>query len=118
MPNPYNLNFLYDQLVEGVEIDQEIETTLKHPETGHPIQVSSRFHAFDNSLGWDWIYDHLQPDGNVEREVHSAAHDLASSESYLEELREAGFDILRIEGDFEGGNYSSDSPHLILVCCK
>ena len=115
VPNPVRLVQVHEELLDNEDIDQEIETTLSHPVTGYPVQVSSCFRALKDRVGWDWIYDHLLPDGQVERYVQTAEHDLASPEDYRIELLEAGFSGVEFKGDFQGAAYTTDSPYLILV---
>ncbi len=116
LPNPANLISLHSELIDAGEMDPEFECSLRHPGTGNPIQVSSRFRALEDRLGWDWIYDHLLPDGNVERLIRSAEHDLAGVDQYLGEAQNAGFGSVEYYGDFDQSEYDPDSPYLILIC--
>ena len=116
MPNPAQLRFLYEELKENSNPEgPDLETSFLHPETGFPVQVSSKVAARENSLGWDWIYDHLHPDGQVERVVQSTEHYLTTPEIYQQELVSAGFDEIQLMGDFDCSDYLEDSPYLILV---
>ena len=115
VPNPVRLVQVQKELLDDEDVDQEIETTMSHPVTGYPVQVSSRFRALKDRVGWDWIYDHLLPDGQVERYIQTAEHDLASPEDYRTELIEAGFSGVELMGDFQGADYTADSPYLILI---
>ena len=119
MPNPVQMRFLYEELRENVnQSGSDLETSFTHPDTGFPVQVSSSLTAREKSLGWDWIYDHLHPDGQVERVVQSTEHYLTNLETYLKELDEIGFEKIQTMGDFEESPYSEDSPYLILVGIK
>jgi len=116
MPNPVQVRSLYEELREYEEqYETDLETSFLHPETGYPVQVSSRLKAKDQSLGWDWIYDQLLPDGRVDRFVQSTEHYLTTLETYQQELLEAGFDEISTLGDFDNSEYSEDSPYLILI---
>ncbi len=52
-------------------------------------------------MGWDWIYDHLHPDGQVDRYIRSTEHYLTTLETYQQELIEVGFIDIRSLGDFD-----------------
>jgi len=119
MPNPVQNQQFHKILLESPEGEEtELETTISHPETGYPVQVSSQFMAAQEALRWDWIYDHLYPDGQVDRLIQSAKHYLSSREIYLGELKKSGFGEINCLGDFSGESYSEDSPYLILIACK
>ncbi|MCD6425662.1 MAG: class I SAM-dependent methyltransferase [Anaerolineales bacterium] len=116
MPNPLQLRSLYEELRENSDPEgSDLETSFLHPETGFPVQVSSKVTARENSLGWDWIYDHLHPDGQVERVVQSTEHYLTTLEIYQQELVRVGFDEIHSMGDFDSSDYLEDSSYLILV---
>ncbi len=116
MPNPVQVLALHKELQEnGDEDNTDLETAIIHPETGFPVQVSSSVYPREDSLSWDWIYDHLLPDGKVERLTQSTEHYLTNLDTYLKELNEVGFDNLKSLGDFDGITFSDDSPYLILV---
>lgn len=118
-PNPVQLNRFHQTLMESPESEEpELEMTFNHPETGNPVQASSRFTATSEVLCWDWIYDHLHPDGQVERQIQSVEHYLASRENYLGELEKFGFGEITCLGDFNGEVYTEESPYLILVASK
>jgi len=115
-PNPVQLRSLYDGLrANPDQAGLDLETAFPHPETSNPVQVSSSMIVKENSLGWDWIYDHLHPDGQVDRYIRSTEHYLTKLETYQLELVEAGFVEILSMGDFDNSEYSGDSPYLILV---
>ena len=119
MPNPVLVRSLYEEIkISGDQAEPDIETSFPHPGTGFPVQVSSTLAIRDKSLGWDWIYDHLHPDGQVDRFVRSTEHYLSTLETYLHELSGAGFDEILTMGDFDSSEYSTDSPYLILIARK
>jgi SAM-dependent methyltransferase len=118
-PNPLLLEkILTETLREEPEDPPDREGVFTHPETGFPVLVSSRLRAGDSSLYWDWIYDHLHPDGEVERFVATVEHHQATRKQLLEELDRAGFSDVSCLGDYGGNEYAEDSPYLILVCRK
>ncbi len=116
MPNPVQVKYLFDELHGGLEqVGSDLETSYIHPETGFPVQVSSRMIAKEKSLGWDWIYDQLHPDGQVDRFVQSTEHFITTLKTYQQELVATGFGEIVSLGDFDSSEYTEDSPYLILV---
>ena len=117
VPNPQSLQSLNQELIqEESEGEPALETVFIHPETGNPVQVSSRLIPGENYIRWDWIYDHLLPDGSQERYVKEAIHQLCSVGQYKSEFREAGFEDLNFLGNFTGDPYRNDSEYLIMEC--
>jgi SAM-dependent methyltransferase len=116
VPNPYRIKALHGNLW-GIDIDSEpdLETVFTHPETGHPVQVSSRLAATSDGIRWDWLYDQLFPDGRMERSIQSTEHKLCSLGIYQREFREAGFKTIALLGDFDGADFDESAPYLILV---
>jgi SAM-dependent methyltransferase len=95
--------------------EAEVEESFPHPVDGEPVQVSSGWERSKQSLTIYWHYDHLLPDGGVERVSMQACHVLTSAEVYLTELEEAGLALVERYGDFDRSPYSPDAPSLILV---
>ncbi|MCH7664047.1 MAG: class I SAM-dependent methyltransferase [Chloroflexi bacterium] len=95
--------------------EPELEETIVHPHSGQPVQVSSAWQRNESSFQVIWHYDHMLPDGQVERTTVTANHELASTEDYQRELQQAGFGLKDVYGDFEGGSYDADSPYFIFV---
>jgi SAM-dependent methyltransferase len=119
MPNPHQMDQIHINLLEKNEIESpDQEAAFNHPETGYPVQVSSLVRATTESLIWDWIYDHLQPDGRVERSVVTVEHFLVSLDEILSDLDQAYFQNIRLLGDFLAEPYCDESPYLILICQK
>jgi SAM-dependent methyltransferase len=116
VPNPSWIKALHANLW-GNDIDSEpdLETVFTHPETGHPVQVSSRLAPTSDGIRWDWLYDQLFPDGRTERSLQSTEHKLCSLAIYQQEFRKAGFKISALWGDFEGADFDENSPYLILI---
>lgn len=116
LPNPrQTLEALGELSGTGPFESPELETVITHPQTGFPVQVSSRLRAGQESLLWDWIYDHLYPNGQVERGVVTVEHFLASGEEILAEVEQVGFRDLNCRGDYAGAEYSESSPYLIVT---
>ena len=109
LPNPALLSELSE------DIDPDIEDVFIHPSSGNPVQVSSAWHRSGSAVQMLWHYDHLLPDGKVERITASVEHTLASVEVYASEFETAGFTVKTLYGDFERAPYIPDSPYLILL---
>lgn len=114
MPNPESML--------GLEDSQEIdpETTFTHPQTGNPVQVSSEWEIEQlapnrRAVTFMWHYDHLKPDGQVQRTTHQARHWVSPAQTYLNEFQQQGFKI-SVLGDFDHTPYSNEtSPYLIII---
>jgi SAM-dependent methyltransferase len=111
MPNPERLAQL------PVEVEPEVETSFEHPNSGNPVQVSSAWRRVGNEVVVNWHYDHLFPDGRVERSTTEARHFLTEMKVYLGEFLRMGWDI-KTYGDFQFTPYNFDSAYLILVGTK
>ena len=95
--------------------ETEVEQVFFHPQDGHPIQVSSAWQRSTDIFTVLWHYDHLYPDGRVERLTVRQEHHLASAETYRAEIVGSGFTPLTALGDFDRSPYTAGSPHLILL---
>jgi SAM-dependent methyltransferase len=114
LPNPVLMQEIHRELSgDADQPEPDVEAVFPHPQTGNPVQVSSRLLPGSGSLIWEWIYDHLLPDGRVDRSTRSTFHRLASLEVYREEIEGAGFQVLSLQGDFSVSSYQQDSPYLI-----
>ena len=119
LPNPIRTEEIFAAVREEEQSwSPDLEKVITHPETGLPVQVSSRLRNANKSLYWDWIYDHLHPDGGVERVVVTVEQFLFSREELLAELEEGGFQDVLCLGDFGGKEFRDSSPYLILICKK
>jgi SAM-dependent methyltransferase len=98
--------------------EAELEESFEHPLSGNPVQVSSSWERDKAHFTVRWFYDHLLPDGTIERLRKDAVHHLSTTENYLYELRAAGLRIDATWGDFGGSAYDSDSEYLILAAKK
>ena len=56
-----------------------MDETFTHPVTGNPVQVSSGWQRTRSHFTVTWHYDHLLPDGEVERLTVQSRHDLIPS---------------------------------------
>jgi hypothetical protein len=96
----------------------EIEETFPHPKDGEPVQVSSGWERSERQFTVYWYYDHLLPDGKVERISASAAHHLERTATYQEEISAAGLRVFDRFGDYDESTYKEYSPQLILLACR
>jgi SAM-dependent methyltransferase len=111
MPNPVVIAGLPDY---G---ELEIEEDFIHPWSGNPVQVSSEYTKDDECYRLKWHYDHLLPNGIVDRITMETTHTLASVDDYLAEVKRASLRTSAIFGDYDYSDYNQDSPYLIL-CLK
>jgi len=93
----------------------QLETSFPHPHSGHPVEVRSEWKRSKETVTFFWHYDHVLPDGRVERQTFSAHHYLRDDDSILETFRRAGLSIKAIYGDYDHTTYDEDSPYLIVV---
>jgi SAM-dependent methyltransferase len=93
----------------------EFEDEFIHPQTGNPVQVNSSWRRTKRTFKVTWIYDHLLPDGTVQRLTVETAHQMIPVDTYLENTRDAGLNVTEIYGDFDRSAYTADSPHLIIM---
>ncbi|MFU8770898.1 MAG: class I SAM-dependent methyltransferase [Anaerolineales bacterium] len=112
LPNPQVLKKLPSQP------QPELEEIITHPISGDPIQVSAAWNTSPKELIVDWFYDHLIPDGRVERTRIQIRHDLSTPEVLLDEIKNANLDPVNIFGDFDYSQFSENSPHMIILAQK
>ena len=112
MPNPNLLSSLQ------TNAEPEIETIFSHPESGAPVQVSSSWEKLEKQLKMRWHYDHLLPNGKIERLTATVLHHLASMEDYVTEMISTGFTIQDTYRNFETGPYKPDASYLIILAKK
>ena len=93
----------------------EIEEMFTHPLDREPVQVSSSWKRDQDDFTITWHYDHLLPDGRVDRTNVQVRHSLEPVSIYQEQLNTAGLVIKETYGDFDFSAYTGDSPNLILV---
>ncbi len=108
------------KLLEDLDVqsDNEIEELISHPVTGHPVQVANNWKRYDNIFELNWHYDHLFPDGSVERVIYQINHYIVNTNKYRAEFSDAGLSLNRIFGGFDFSDYQSDSDNLILMGTK
>lgn len=109
VPNPQLLKHL------PARTEAEVEEVFSHPVDGEPVQVSSEWRRTRRQFVLTWRYDHLLPDGRVERLSVVVSHELVEIQAYLAELLNAGFGSFVQYGDFDFSAFTPDSPHLILL---
>lgn len=109
LPNPSFLTRSSSQA------EPEIEEIFPHPDDREPVQVSSAWQRHGEHFTITWHYDHLLPDGRVERTTTQVSHALLPLESWLSEFRDAGLGVEACYGDFDRSPYTEDSPDLILL---
>jgi SAM-dependent methyltransferase len=119
IPNPRLIDELYHELRQDMsEREADLETSFIHPDTGFPVQVSSLCSSGDKSVRWEWIYDHLLPDGTTERFIQVTEHQLSTLDQYRQEIINAGFKPPSFLGAFDGSPYQKGSDYLILQASK
>lgn len=109
VPNPYLLINL-DSTTEA-----DFEEYFPHPITNYPVQVTWQIFKKRDCVLLIWHYDHMYPDGNVERLDIQVLHGLITKDQYLSEFEAAGLTVTSLYGDFLHSPYSEDSPYLIIM---
>lgn len=109
IPNPARLAKL------PVRSSAEVEDTFVHPLSGNPVQVSSEWRKDRAWFLLRWHYDHLLPDGRVERLSVEMHHALTDTPTYCQELASAGLEVAEQYGDFDQPEYTLESPYWIFV---
>lgn len=98
--------------------DSEVEDFFLSPEDGEPVQVSSAWERAGAAFTVTWHYDHLFPDGRVERLTMSTRHSLIKPDAYLEELDSMGLRVINVYGDFDKSPFTPEAPQLILLAAR
>jgi SAM-dependent methyltransferase len=93
----------------------QLEDEFLHPQTGNPVQVSSSWWRTRDTFQLTWIYDHLFPDGRVERFTAQSIQQVLPVNDYLDEIRGSGLEVIGLYGDFDRSLYRVDSAYLICV---
>jgi len=109
IPNP---NLLLGLSEEG---ESENESSFINPITGNPVQVNSQWKVVGKRVQFHWHYDHLLPDGRVERNTISSRHYVQDVDGILKDFQDVGFDIIHTFGNFEQGSFDNNSPDLIII---
>ncbi len=108
LPNPEVMRSL------PVEGPLEVEEDFLHLRTGHPVQVMTAWRRGKDRLHVTWHYDHLFPDGRVERTTIELRHRLTGKSFYAQAFQQVGLELVNVYGDFDESPYREDSPYLIL----
>ncbi len=93
----------------------QVEEIFLHPLDGNPVQVSSEWTRTSSVFTITWHYDHLLPNGQVNRFSARLQHSLQSVDEYLAEFHAAGLQIVQLYGDFARHPYQTDAEHLIII---
>ncbi len=109
LPNPILLQNI------PPESEPETEDIFLHPIDGEPIQVSSSWERSPSYFTVHWYYDHLLPNGIIDRSTVEVRHELINTQAYLAEIGAAGLVIVDLYGDYDGTAYHDESPYLILT---
>jgi SAM-dependent methyltransferase len=109
LPNPDYLRRL------PVNAATEVEETFTHPLDHEPVQVSSGWKRAPEAFTVTWHYDHLLPDGRIDRTSIQVKHSLDPVTVYQEQLDAAGLALREMYGDFDFSAFTADSANLILV---
>lgn len=112
LPNPILLEKL------PARSEEELDEIIQHPVTGNPVQVLNSWQRKGQIFKLNWFYDHLAPDGTVDRVNFKIHHHIVNPENYRAELLAAGFSSIDLYGDFDFSEYRSDSNYLILMAIK
>jgi SAM-dependent methyltransferase len=96
------------------QAETEVEEVFEHPLDRNPVQVSSAWQCKEDRV-MVWLhYDHLMPDGSVQRQTTRTTHELSPTADYTEEIRTRGMQIKALYGDYDASAYKVHSPYLIL----
>lgn len=98
--------------------DSEVEDFFLSPEDGEPVQVSSAWKRAGDDFTVSWHYDHLFPDGRVERSTIRTRHTLVKPDAYFEELDSLGLRVIDLYGDFDKSPFSPDASQLIILAAR
>jgi SAM-dependent methyltransferase len=109
IPNP---TVLLRMPVQG---ESEVEDIFAHPVDGEPVQVSSAWKRTDEVFHVRWHYDHLHPNGNIQRHSVEVSHQIVPIDIYMEEIEAAGLYTQSIYGDFDKSPYNNRSSSFILT---
>ncbi|MBT3391858.1 MAG: class I SAM-dependent methyltransferase [Chloroflexi bacterium] len=110
MPNPL---FLAELPPTG---DPEVELIFTHPLSGNPVEVTSQWQRRDQGVAFQWHYDHIFPDGRIERQSLTAYHLHQEIAAIYAAFEKAGLEIVATRGDYDGEKFNPDeSTHLIIT---
>lgn len=109
MPNPAMLRRLPRRS------EAQVEEIFTHPTSGEPVQVSSAWQRSRQFFTVTWHYDHLLPDGAVQRLSAAIQHNLIPVQIYLDELHAAGLQPVTIYGDYALSPFAETSANAIVI---
>ena len=112
LPNPWLLR----ALPESMETD--VEEIIEHPSDGNPVQISNSWQRSSTQLDIFWHYDHLFPDGTIQRLSIEQSYSLQPPQEYEEEFKQAGFEVKAKYGNFDQSPFQRTSPNLIFLIGK
>jgi SAM-dependent methyltransferase len=95
--------------------EAEIEDIFPHPLDSEPVQVSSAWERDELYFNISWRYDHLLPDGQVERLETSIRHQLNPADYYRQMFKANGLNLIEEYGDFDRSAYYQKSDSLIFT---
>lgn len=96
----------------------ELDEIIQHPITGNPVQVMNSWHRKGQLFNLKWHYDHLSPDGTVDRLTFMVNHHIVHPDNYYAEFLSAGWSFIDVFGGFDNSEYGPDSTYLILKATK
>ncbi len=100
------------------EGESEPEALLWHPESGHPVQVSSAWRRTAQRWEVMWHFDVLWPDGVVERTTVRQIHHLVPLAEQRAEFAAAGLEVEACYGHFDRTPWEEEAPYVIWVLRK
>jgi len=109
LPNPWLMRAI------PPTADTEVEEFITHPFDGLPVQISNSWQRTGAQLKIIWHYDHLYPDGTVNRLTVEQVHSLQTPHEYEEEFKQAGLEIKAKYGNFDRSQFRRTSPYLIYL---
>lgn len=108
MPNPQRLVALTRK---G---ESEIEEIFTLPDQETHVQVSSTWKRMHDEIVFEWLYDVIHPDGEVDRYSQSVVHILHSLDDVSRFYSSARLEIHDMWGDYDRSAYTQESPYLII----
>lgn len=111
-PNPALLQSL------PPKVEAELEEIVLHPETTNPVQIFTSWQRNQDWLSVTWAYDHLFPDGKVERVQYRQTYSLEAVSRFFIEIEQSGFLIRATYGGFDKQPLQRFSPNVIILAEK
>lgn len=111
-PNPALLQSL------PAKVEAELEEIVLHPDTMNPVQIFTSWQRNQDWLSVTWTYDHLFPDGKVERLEYRQTYSLEAVSRFFIEIEQSGFLIRATYGSFDKQPLQRFSPNVIILAEK